>query len=252
MKIYTLIFILLISSAGFSQKKNWKENTVSTFLIGAHYAPSFALGDLADRYSFLNHLGASISYKTSGNWVFGADGSFIFGNKTKMTGLFDHLVDSHGNISDVNGDVGVVLANPRGLSFNLHVGKVIPVAKSNPNSGIFIRINTGYLQHKLNVETRDHVIPSLELKYRKGYDRFTTGLATEQFIGYLYMGNSEFVNFYAGGFIQEGFTRNRRNLNYDQPDIPVDKSLRLDIMVGIKVGWMFPAYSRKSKSYYYD
>lgn len=244
--VYLLLVSFLFNSFLLGQVKDWKNEATSTFLVGAHYAPSFALGDLQKRYSFLNHIGADISYKTDKNWIFGGDMSFIFGNRTKLTGLFDHLVDSQGNISNTDGNNGVVLAHPRGWSFNVHVGKVFPVGKSNPNSGIFIRINAGYLQHKLYIETRDDVIPSLEKEYRKGYDRLATGFATEQFIGYLFMGDNEYLNFYAGAFIQEGFTRNRRNMNYDQPDIPVDRRLRLDMMTGIKVAWTFPAYSRHS------
>lgn len=245
-RYFFLIIAFLLFTFQANAQKDWKNEASSTFLVGAHYAPSFALGDLQKRYSFLNHIGADISYKTSGNWIFGGDMSFIFGNKTKLTGLFDHLVDSQGNLSNVDGNNGVALANPRGWTFNAHVGKVFPVGKSNPNSGVFIRINVGYLQHKLYIETRDDVIPSLEKDYRKGYDRLATGFATEQFIGYLFMGDNEYLNFYAGAFIQEGFTRNRRNLNYDQPDIPVDRSLRLDMMTGIKVAWTFPAYTRNS------
>jgi hypothetical protein len=250
MKVNFLIVSLFVYCLGFSQVEEEKSNSVSSFLISAHYAPSFALGDLQKRYSFLNHIGAGVSYKLNSNWIFGIDGSFIFGNRTKFTGLFDNLVDSHGNISDVNGDVGIVLANPRGLTFNVHIGKIFPISKSNPNSGIFVRVSGGYLQHKLNIETRDHIIPSLEKEYRKGYDRFSSGLASEQLLGYLFIGNNEFVNFYAGAFIQEGFTVNRRNLNYDQPTVPVDKSLRLDMMVGIKVAWIFLANANRSRNYY--
>lgn len=251
MKKWSLFLLLIaISVRGFSQIKDWKNEAVSSFLIGVHYAPSYALGDLQKRYSFLNQIGADISYKTHSNWIFGGDMSFLFGNRTKITGLFDHLVDSQGNITNTDGNIGVVLANPRGWSFNLHVGKVFPVGKSNPNSGIFVRLNVGYLQHKLYIETRDDVVPSLELDYRKGYDRLASGFATEQMVGYLFMGDNEYLNFYAGAFIQEGFCKNRRNLNYDQPDIPVDKRLRFDILTGVKVAWMFPAYSRYPKGYY--
>lgn len=255
MKNLVFLICFLATWNVFSQyEKNWKTEGTSSFLISAHYAPSFAVGQLAQRYSFLNHVGAGVSYKLTSNWIFGVDGSFIFGNKTKFTGLFDHLVDSHGNISDANGDNGIVVANARGLSFNAHVGKVFPIGKANLNSGIFIRLSGGYLQHKLNIETRDHVVPSLELNYRKGYDRFTSGFASEQLLGYLFISNNEYANFYAGAFIQEGFTRNQRNLNYDQPDVAVDKSLRLDVMVGIKVAWMFLAYSQggKAKAYNFD
>lgn len=255
MKNLVFLICFLATWNVFSQyEKNWKTEGTSSFLISAHYAPSFAVGQLAQRYSFLNHVGAGVSYKLTSNWIFGVDGSFIFGNKTKFTGLFDHLVDSHGNISDANGDNGIVVVNARGLSFNAHVGKVFPIGKANPNSGIFIRLSGGYLQHKLNIETRDHVVPSLELNYRKGYDRFTSGFASEQLLGYLFISNNEYANFYAGAFIQEGFTRNQRNLNYDQPDVAVDKSLRLDVMVGIKVAWVFLAYSQggKAKAYNFD
>lgn len=249
-RIFLLLFCILLVVNSNAQTKDWKNEATSSFLIGAHYSPSFALGDLQKRYSFLNHIGADLSYKTTSNWIFGGDFSFIFGNKTKLTGLFDNLVDGHGNISNADGNVGIVLANPRGWSVNAHFGKVFSVGKSNPNSGIFLRINLGYLEHKLYIETRDDVIPLLEKNYRKGYDRFASGLATEQFLGYLFMGDNEFLNFYAGAFIQEGFTRNRRNMNYDQPDIPVDKSLRIDVMVGLKFAWTFPAYSRYSRDYY--
>lgn len=250
MKLNFLIASILFYSLGFSQGNEEKNKSLSSFLVSAHYGASFAAGDLKDRYSFLNHIGAGVSYKLNSNWIFGLDGSFIFGNKTKITGLFDNLLDGHGNISDVNGDVGIVLANPRGLTFNVHIGKIFPVVKSNPNSGIFIRLSGGYLQHKLNIETRDHIIPSLEKEYRKGYDRFSSGLESEQLLGYLFIGNNEYLNFYAGGFIQEGFTYNRRNLNYDQPTIPVDKGMRLDIMVGIKVAWIFLANASRSNNKY--
>jgi len=225
---------------------------MSTFLVAAHYAPVFPLADLQKRYGFLNQVGASVSYKTSSNWTFGIEGSFIFGRNTKLQGLFDSLVDEHGNISNANGDTAIVMAVPRGLSFHAQVGKIFPIGKYNPNSGIYLRLGLGYLQHKLRIETRDDVVPLLELKYRKGYDRFASGFSLEQNIGYFFMSNNEFANFQAGFFFQEGFTRNRRNLNYDQPNIPVDHRLRMDIMIGIKVAWMFTAYSRNSKEFYYN
>lgn len=245
MKFSALLITCFFANLVFSQK-DWGKDGSSSFLVSPHYGASFALGDLQKRYSFLNHVGAGISYKTASNWTFGVDGSFIFGNRSKFSGLFDHLIDSHGYISDVNGDVGIVLAHPRGVTFNAHVGKIFPIGKSNPNSGIFVRLNAGYLQHKLRIETRDHVIPSLEKEYRRGYDRLANGFATEQMVGYLFIGDNEYLNFYVGAFIQEAFTRDRRNMYYDQPTVPVDKSLRLDMMVGIKVAWMFLAYQKRS------
>ena len=104
----------------------------------------------------------------------------------------------------------------------------------------------------MNVETQDQVIPSLELDYKKGYDRFTSGLNIHQFIGYSFMANSGFYNFYGGIYFQEGFTKNRRTIFFDQPNEPVSTDLRLDMQVGFRVGWMIPVYKRQPKSYYFN
>lgn len=242
---------ILLAFRGISQR-NIRDSAIGTPWVGIQYGLNAPGGDLKERFGLINHLGMTIGYKTSKNWVYGLDGNFMFGSTVKLPNLFASLTDSYGNVTDENGAVGLVVVSMRGFNANLMVGKVFPVLSPNGNSGIYVHGGIGYVQHKVRVETQEQVIPSLELKYRKGYDRYTTGINLHQFLGYAFLSNSGFLNFYGGFYIQEGFTQNRRDIFFDQPDIAVDKSIRLDLQYGFRVGWFVPIYKRKPKDFYFD
>jgi hypothetical protein len=233
-------------------QRNVRDSSIATPLIGVHYGGNFTDADLAERYGYLNHVGITAGYKTARNWYMNLDGNFMFGNQTRMTGLFDGLVDEYGNITDINGDIAVVLVYPRGFNANLSFGKIFPVLSPNANSGILFHVGAGYLMHRLRIETNDQVVPSLELDYKKGYDRLTTGINFHQFLGYSFLANSGAWNFYGGFYIQEGLTKNRRTIFFDQPDVPVSTKTRLDIQYGFRLGWYIPFYRRIPKDYYFE
>ena len=201
---------------------------------------------------YLSHIGVLTGYKTKKNWFLGFEGNFIFGDKIRTSGLFDNLVDGQGNITDVNGDVAKVLVLARGMNVNFSIGKVIPIFGTNRNSGLFIHAGGGFLAHKMRIDTRDQVIPQIELDYRKGYDRLSTGYNLHQFIGYAFMANHGLINFYGGFYIQEGFTKNRRLIFFDEPNIPVSQDVMKDIQIGFKAGWLIPIYKRKPKEFYFN
>ncbi len=252
MKKLIVIIFLFGSLSQLQAQRNVKDSSISTPLIGVHYSGVWTEGDLADRYGFLNHIGLSAGYKFASKWYIGFDGNFIFGNDVRMTGIFDHLVDSYGNITDVNGDIALVYVYPRGFNTNLSFGRLFTVLSPNENSGIFVHFGAGYLLHRMRIETQDQVVPQIELDYKKGYDRMTTGLNTHQFVGYSFMSNGGYYNFYAGIYVQEGFTKNRRTIFYDQPDLPVSTDTRLDIQFGLRAGWYIPFYKRQPKDFYFN
>ena len=128
-------------------------------------------------------------YKTNKNWFLGFDANFMFGNQVRVTGLFDDLVDSYGNITDINGDIAKVLVYARGFNANFAVGKVFPILSPNKNSGIFVHAGMGYLLHRIRIETQDQVVPQIELDYKKGYDRLTIGPNVHEVVGYSFMSN---------------------------------------------------------------
>lgn len=251
MKNTFLIIFFLVSVYSISQR-NVKDSTIGSPLIGVHYGGNWTARDLAERYGFLNHVGINAGYKTIKNWYYGVDANFIFGNQTRMTGIFDHLVDDKGYIHDINGDTAIVVVYPRGLNVNASFGKLFPVLSPNSNSGILVHVGAGYLLHRLRIETNEQVVPQIELDYKKGYDRLTMGVNFHQFIGYSFLANSGAYNFYGGFYIQEGLTKNQRTIFFDQPYVPVSTATRLDLQYGFRLGWYIPFYKRQPKEYYFD
>lgn len=250
LRFVTFLFLLL-STTSFAQR-NVADSAIGVTWLSPQYGFNLTGGDLAKRHGYFNAIGFTAGYKTPKNWFYGFDGNYLFGNDVRLTGLFDHLVDSKGNITDQNGDIADVLVYSRGFHANALIGKLFPVLSPNKNSGFMINLGVGYLLHKVRVETQNQVVPQLELEYKKGYDRLTAGLNTSEFIGYSYMANQGFVNFYGGVYFQQGYTYNKRSIFYDQPDTPVSKEMMLDLQYGLRVGWMIPIYKRKPKEYYFN
>ncbi len=253
LKAFLITVLLAVSFVSHSQR-NVADSAIGTPWIGVQYGGNWTGGDLAQRYGFLHHVGFYAGYKTKNNWMYGLDANFMFGSgKTvRLEGVFDHLLDSYGNITDINGDIALVQALPRGMVINATVGKIFPVISPNPNSGPMVQFGAGWMVHRLRVETQEQVVPQLELDYRKGYDRLTSGINIHQFIGYGFLANGGAWNFYGGFYFNEAFTYNRRTINFDQPDTPVSTDLRIDLQYGFKVGWLIPFYKRQPKDFYYN
>lgn len=249
---HLLLLLLVCLCYTVSAQRNLEDSVIGTPWCSIHYGANWTGGDYAKKFGFTNHLGGTIAYKTNKNWVLGFDGNFIFGNKVRMPDLFANLVDSYGNITDQNGDVALVVVNQRGFNVNAMVGKVIPVLSNNKNSGIYINAGIGYVQSKIHIETENQVIPTLETKYRKGYDHYTTGVNLSQFVGYAFLSNHGIVNFYGGFYMQEGFTKNRRNVFFDTPDTPVPTNVLLELQYGVRFGWFIPIYKRQPKDFYFN
>ncbi|MFM8595822.1 MAG: hypothetical protein ACKOBN_01855 [Flavobacteriales bacterium] len=245
-----LICFLFSSVLTFAQVSG--SESVSVPVVGVHYGGAFSGGDLAERFGYLNRVGFTAGYKLKNNWSFGLESDFWFSENVKLTGLFDHLVDSYGNITSDVGMPAAVFVYARGFHSNAYVGCLFPINERNKNSGILVQLSSGYMLHHIRIETNDNVVPQIELDYKKGYDRLTTGLNTQQFVGYCFLNNKGDYSFYAGLYFQQGFTYNRRTINFDQPDIPVSTALRLDLQTGFRIGWYIPFYSSEPRDYYYN
>ena len=252
MKHIIFYSIFVFFTPQLSAQNQTYDSAVSRTWIGFEYGANGSSKDLADRYGFLNHVGLMTGFKTKKNYFFGVNSYFLFGNDVKLTGVFDHLTDAYGNITDINGDIAALVVFPRGFSSNLTIGKILPFLNVNKNSGVFIHGGIGFLLHKMKIETNEQVVPQLELDYKKGYDRLTTGVNFHYFIGYNFMATGKGYHFYAGLYGQHGYTKNRRDLFYDRPDEEVSKNTRLDIQTGLKLGWVIPIYKRQPKEFYFD
>lgn len=204
---------------------------------------------MADRFGANSNIGTSFHIKTKKNIYFGAEGSFVFGSNVSQFGLMSNLFTSDNEILSNSGEVAEVLVQQRGWLVTLNAGKVFPLRKSNPNSGILLKGGIGYMQHKIRLETQMHTVTQLEDEYIKGYDRLTSGLLFSQFAGYFHMSNNRFANFYLGVEAYQGLTSGRRSWNFDTQNR--DEGMRTDLLFGLRAGWVIHIYKRTGRDFYY-
>jgi hypothetical protein len=243
-----LLFIFFGNHFSYAQV-SIKDSSIATSLIGISYAYQIPGGDLAKRFLSNSAIGGSYLFKTKSNWLFGADGFFMFRDTIKETDIFSSIKTSDGNIIDGNGIFSEYRLQERGFNISSKIGKLFPVWGPNKNSGIVILAGVGLLQHKISIYEQDKTTPQIEGDYKKGYDRLTNGLSIDEFIGYMYLGNSRLVSFFAGFDLTQAWTKGRRGYNFDLRG--PDNTKRFDILSGIKIGWILPLYSQAPDKFYY-
>lgn len=219
------------------------------FSVGFSFSSYVPGGDLADRFG--NHFGLGITpqYKTSSNWIFSANGQFIFGNDVKQPGLMANLYSENGELLDENGQIATILLFQRGMSFSLRAEKLFALKpEKNPNSGIVVGLGFGFLQHKIRIEHQNNRMPQIDNGYEKGYDRLSNGTLLEQNIGYYHISKKKLTNFRVELVFNQGFTQSRRDFNFD--DGAKDTTKRIDLFYGLRLTWQLPLYRRMANDFY--
>jgi len=244
---FLTVFVFLNRANAQSSVRDSAINAVLVGVGAGYYIPA---GDMADRFGSNLNIHLSCGLKRTNNWIYSLEGDYIFGNDIKEENLFKNIMTSDGFIIGNDGKFATVRTFERGFTVSFNVAKLIATGKPNKNTGFLFRFGTGFLQHKIRIETIGNTVPSLNKEYRKGYDRLTNGLALHQFIGYQYMSNKRTINFFVGLDFYEAFTQNRRDFNYDE--MRKDNTKRADILLGIKTGWILPIYKQAPNSFYYN
>lgn len=248
--LFSFFLLALLPFTSLVAQKSIKDSIISTNLIYANYAMQFPGCDLGERFGMNSQLGAGYLMKTNSNWVFGVEGNFMFGSEVKNEGNILSLIEtSDGNLVDMQGIYANYSFNERGFSWFFKTGKLIPVLGPNKNSGILLTLGGGYLQHKIYIEHKDKSAPQITDDYLKGYDELKRGFATNVFLGYLYLGNYNKVNFFAGLDVTMAFTSYVRPYSFNQ--MSFNSGSFTDILTGIKVGWIIPVYKRSPKEFYF-
>lgn len=244
-----LLCICLISVVGYGQR-NLRDSSINTLISAVNYKFNLTSGDLYDLWGFNHEIGLSVDYKFKNGLTTGITSGFIFGNQMRNFSIFDGLFNEFGTVTSMAGTPGEILFLMRGMTANVNVGYVIPKTGNNPNSGIWVQAGTGFLLHKIRIESLYDEIPQLEGEYRKGYDRLHMGFQVREFIGYLFQADKRFLNFYAGFEFIQGWTKNQRFYNFDLQG--PDPGIKQDFLWGVKVGWLIPIYKRKANDVYID
>lgn len=246
---FLLVFILI--SLQYFAQINLKDSSVVAPMVCSSYSAQFPGADLAKRFGFNSSAGLQFLLKTKKNWIFGASGDFIFGNQVRENGILDSIKTSDGFLIASDGKLVDTHLSERGFSTFLKFGKLFPLWGPNNNSGIVAIGGIGFIEHHIRIELVDgssKSTPQLNDEMKKGYDRLSNGLAFTQSVGYLFLSNNRITNFFAGIEINEAFTKNKRDFNYDL--MKKDDQLRTDLLFGIRIGWILPLYKRGPKEFY--
>jgi hypothetical protein len=248
MKRFSVSIIFIISVVlSYSQIK---DSSINVWQISLNYSFQIPGGDLSNRFGLSSMVGPEIRLKTKNNWMIGIEGAYLFGGNIKEgTSMLDPLKTSNDQIINEYGEYSVVLLSERGFYIGGFAGKLFPVLGPNENSGLFINIGAGLLQHKIHIENKNNNTPPVLGDYKKGYDKLTNGLALNQFIGYQYLSNNKMINFYFGIELYQGFTQSRRD--FDFYTRTQDTEQRLDLLYGLKAGWILPLYRQAPEKFYY-
>lgn len=217
------------------------------FLISPVFAVDFPFADLSERFGTNLSFGMQVDYILNG-YFFGFETDFLFGSKVK-TDVLAQLRTPEGLIIGDDLEFAVVNLQEVGLYTGAHIGRVFPILKQNNRSGIKFSLGAGFLQHRIKLVDQGNTVVQLAGDYRKGYDRLTNGFALRQFIGYQHFGDNRLINFFAGIEFTQGFTKNKRAVNFDT--MMAETEPRIDGIFAIKIGWTLPVFVGDSDDYFY-
>jgi len=219
-------------------------NTYNVITLNVNYGFHNPAGDLSNRFGTNFSVGGGLDLITEKkNLIFGLKGNNIFGNSVKedvVASLRDRDGFIIGSIGAGEATYAQVFLRERGFYLGGHFGKLIPLSKKNKRAGLRLTFGVGLLQHKVSIQDENNNADQLQGDLIKGYDQLTNGLAFEQFIGYQQLNRKTGINFFAGFELTEGFTRNRRSINFatQSPDLVN----RFDVLLGFRVGWSLTFY----------
>ena len=258
--LFVPLFLLLSSSLN-CQEDN---GVLQSPIIGVSLGYAFPKGDMGEKFGPYIQAGGNFLFKTNANWVFGIEGNFISGNNNmKNDALREILKDLYNSQGYIPGDDKIlnnidryetnagVTAHNRGFNVLLRGGKIFPVSKSNPNSGIFFMGGAGITQNKIIYNTLADKVSQLSDDYVKGYDRKNRGFQLTEFVGYWFMGNSSrYLNFYIGLEFGQSWSKSMREYQFDLK--AKDTKTYFDRTYTLKAGWMIPLGSRKTNEFYFN
>ena len=248
-RFFLLIFLLALSIRTIVAQVNITDSAIFTPIIYATYSYQFPGGDLAAQFGSNSSIGGGLLFKTTGNWLIGAEGNFMFGQSVKNSdNILKGIETNEGFIIDANGYVADVIFYERGYSILAKFGKVIPLLAPNPNCGFTLIAGGGYIQDKIRIHNPGNTAPQLLGDYNKGYDRLNGGMAVTGSIGYMYLSKSRILNFSLAFEFTQTWTTHYRERNFDTG---LQDTQKLNSQFyGIKVCWLIPLYRRAPKQFY--
>ena len=243
------IFVSLISCILFSQENQENSEQTSNILFSINHAFQIPGGDLSDRFGYNSDISLSTLYRSNNNFTINLEGGFLFGPTVKENNIFNAIDGDDDELISQNGEIPTIRFFERGAHLDISVGKYFPISTKNNESGIIASIGTGYIYHKILIETIVTELPQLNEELLKGYDRLCGGMLIKQFVGYFYFSQKNNIRFFLGLEAVQAFTKDLREYSYTTQSYINTK--RIDHLIGLKCGFMIPIKKRNTGKYYY-
>ena len=245
--IRIIVFFLFISSIGICQNSSEEKNNI--LFVSINHTFQMPGGDLAERFGSNSDISLTLSYKTNNDFIFLLDGGVLFGPTVKENNIFDAIDGNNGTLISQNGEIPTIRLFERGGHIDFSAGKHISLQSEKSESGIILSIGTGYIYHKIFIETLTTALPQLNESLLKGYDRLSGGLLTKQFIGYLHFSKKNNFRYLIGLEFIQAYTKDLRGYNYTNQEYVEGR--RMDYLFGLKCGFIVPIKQRQKERYYY-
>lgn len=236
------IFILL---SFFS--KSQIDTAIMVPMLSVHVGGQIPGGDLSNRFGPNLNAGGSFMVKTKKNWLLGLESNYMYGRNVREDVLLQ-MKTENGTVIDNEGYPADIRVTERGLGVHVVGGRIFKFLSTNPNSGIMVTVGGGYFQTKINLFDYQKKIAAIKGDLKYGYDRLSNGFSTSQFLGYMFLSENKLLNFYFGFEAYQSFTKSVRKLNYDTG--LADTKARLDLVYGLRLGWILPLYKKRPNDYY--
>lgn len=249
-KLFGRFILLLTGIINHLYAQRISDTCIAAPYVSIHFSGHLPYGDMAARFGNNFVAGGALGFKTAKNWFFEGDFSYVFSRNVKED-VLTQLKTDKGYVTNNEGFPADLRVFERGWMSTLNIGKLIPFKKFNPNSGILFTLGGGLMLHRIKLYDAEQKIAAVQGDLKKGYDRLSMGPALKESLTLFYLSNNRLVNINAGIECYQGFTKNRRGINYD--GAPLDTRQRLDILLGIRVAWVLPLYKRLQDNdiYYY-
>ena len=239
MKQLLILLVLLLCASTLDAQIEEKTQT----FFSPRYTYHQPGADLGSRFGNFHGLGVTLGTKRLSGLYFGGNVNFNFGKNVNEPGLIQNLLSEDIEIISLEGRPASVLIQQRGFNFSGDFGKFFKFKNAKNESGILVTFGVGFMQHNIRFEHQIDDVPQLDGEYKKGYDRLSNGLMISQSVGWMFFSKKRFGDWYLGAELIEGFTQSRRETNFDTGVSDLGEN-RLDIMFGLKVGWIVPFYKR--------
>jgi hypothetical protein len=193
MKRILFCFLIFVSFLALQAQEKTKVENPAIIMFSPSFAFQYPMGDNTALYGVHSKADMHVSYKTKSNWTIGLGGGFGFGAQPKDFTLLGDMV-SNGFVIGKNASIEQPSLEGRIGTFNVEIGKIIPIFPKSKISGLHVKAGIGYLSQKTITTIDGNIVPQLNDNYAGLYNQSMAGLSLSQFIGYTYFSRDKLIN----------------------------------------------------------